>query len=173
VNSSKRTSSKTSEGCDEQAFDMHHASTGKTPTTRFTPKNLHTISNAQAAKPWKDGMNRIMSCNMQVRIRPQQHACMIWLQQGVTRGYKDGLQPETLADGNWLLKQNQPVSKIETKSDTNLRSLFESWFRNALISKSVILWWQAKQHTCKDLTAATCSFCSPTPTPGVVQRAGS
>jgi hypothetical protein len=48
------------------------------------------------------------------------------LQQGVTRGYKDGLQPETLADGNWLVKQSQPVSKIETKSDTNLRSLYES-----------------------------------------------
>jgi len=39
--------------------------------------------------------------------------------KGVTRGYKDGLQPETLADGNWLVKQNQPVSKIEIKSDTN------------------------------------------------------
>jgi len=39
------------------------------------------------------------------------------------RGYKDGLQPETLADGTWLVKQNQPVSKIETKSDTNLRSV--------------------------------------------------
>ena len=63
----------------------------------------------------------------------------------VTRGYKDGLQPETLADGNWLVNQNQPVSKIETKSDTNLRSLYESWFRNALISKSVILWWQVKK----------------------------
>jgi len=36
----------------------------------------------------------------------------------VSRGYKDGLQPETLADGNWLVKQNQPVSKIETESDT-------------------------------------------------------
>ena len=45
-------------------------------------------------------------------------------------GYKDGLQPESLADGNWLVKQKQPVSKIETKSDTNLRSLYESWFRN-------------------------------------------
>jgi len=33
------------------------------------------------------------------------------------KGYKDGLQPESLADGNWLVKQNQPVSKIETKSD--------------------------------------------------------
>jgi len=42
------------------------------------------------------------------------------------RGYKDGLQPESLADGNWLVKQNQPVSKIETNSDTNLRSLYES-----------------------------------------------
>ena len=42
------------------------------------------------------------------------------------KGYKDGLQPETLADGNWLVKHNQPVSKIETKSDTNLRSLYES-----------------------------------------------
>jgi len=37
---------------------------------------------------------------------------------GLQGGYKDGLQPETLADGNWLVKQNQPVSKIETKSDT-------------------------------------------------------
>ena len=27
---------------------------------------------------------------------------------------------------NWQVKQNQPVSKIETKSDTNLRSLYES-----------------------------------------------
>ena len=61
------------------------------------------------------------------------------------RGYKDGLQPKTLADGNWLVKHNQPVSKIENKSDTNLRSLYESCFRNALISKSVILWWQAKK----------------------------
>jgi hypothetical protein len=42
------------------------------------------------------------------------------------KGYKDGLQPESLADGNWLVKQNQPVSKIDTKSDTNLRSLYES-----------------------------------------------
>jgi len=42
------------------------------------------------------------------------------------KGYEDGLQPETLADGNWLVEQNQPVSKIETKSDTNLRSLYES-----------------------------------------------
>ena len=44
---------------------------------------------------------------------------------GVTRGYKDGLQPETLADGNWLVKQNQPVSRIKTKSDKNLGSLYE------------------------------------------------
>ena len=44
----------------------------------------------------------------------------------VSRGYKDGIQPETLAYGNWLVKQNQPVTKIETKSDTNLRSLYES-----------------------------------------------
>ena len=48
------------------------------------------------------------------------------LQVKVYKGYKDGLQPETLADGNWLVKQNQPVSKTETKSDTNLRSLYES-----------------------------------------------
>jgi hypothetical protein len=31
------------------------------------------------------------------------------------KGYKDGVQPETLADGNWLVRQNQPVSEIETK----------------------------------------------------------
>jgi len=69
-------------------------------------------------------------------------------------GYKDGLQSETLADGNWLVKHNQPVSKIETKSDTNLRSLYEFWFRNALISKSVILWWQAKKGINSELEGA-------------------
>jgi len=74
--------------------------------------------------------------------------------KGVTRGYKDGLQPETLTDGNWLVKQNQPVLKIETKSDTNLRSLYESWFRKALISKSVILWWQAKKGINSELEGA-------------------
>jgi len=46
--------------------------------------------------------------------------------RGLQGGYKDGLQPESLADGNWLVKQKQAVSKIETKSDTNLRSLYES-----------------------------------------------
>jgi len=70
------------------------------------------------------------------------------------KGCKDGLQPETLADGNWLVKQNQPVSKIKTKSDTHLRSLYESWFRNALISKSVILWWQAKKGIHSELEGA-------------------
>ena len=39
------------------------------------------------------------------------------------KGYKDGLQPETLADGNWLVKQNQPVSKIETTTCARKRSL--------------------------------------------------
>ena len=33
---------------------------------------------------------------------------------GYKGGYKDGLQPKSLADGNWLVKQKQPVSKIET-----------------------------------------------------------
>ena len=42
------------------------------------------------------------------------------------KGCKDGLQPETLADGNWLVKQNQPVSKIKAKSDTHVMSLYES-----------------------------------------------
>ena len=69
-------------------------------------------------------------------------------------GYKDGLQPGTLADGNWLVKQNQLVSKIEINSDTNLRSLHESWFRNALISKTVILWWQIKKGINSELEGA-------------------
>jgi len=46
------------------------------------------------------------------------------------KGYKDGLQPESLADGNWLVKQNQPVSKIETKSD------------NLCVGLAKILWVQ-------------------------------
>jgi len=50
-----------------------------------------------------------------LRYQGEGFLCLcIFLSQGVTRGYKDGLQPETLADGNWLVKQNQPVSKIET-----------------------------------------------------------
>ena len=54
--------------------------------------------------------------------------CELWAHKNWTIkwGYKDGLQPESLADGNWLVKQNQPVSKIETNSDTILRSLYES-----------------------------------------------
>jgi hypothetical protein len=76
----------------------------------------------------------------------------LWM---LTRGYKDGLQPESLADGNWLVKQNQPMSKIETISDTNLRSLYESWFRNALISKSLILWWQVKKGINSELEGAS------------------
>ena len=70
------------------------------------------------------------------------------------KGCKDGLQPETLADGNWLVKQNQPVSKIKAKSDTHVMSLYESWFRNALILKSVILWWQAKKELNSKLEGA-------------------
>ena len=31
-----------------------------------------------------------------------------------SRGYKDGLQPETLADGNCLVKQYQPVCPSDT-----------------------------------------------------------
>jgi hypothetical protein len=35
--------------------------------------------------------------------------------EGKSRGdFSDVWAAETLADGNWLVKQNQPVSKIET-----------------------------------------------------------
>jgi hypothetical protein len=37
------------------------------------------------------------------------------------QGLQDGLQPESLADGNWLVKQNQLVSKIEIKLCQTLR----------------------------------------------------
>jgi hypothetical protein len=47
------------------------------------------------------------------------------LQSKGCEGFKDGLQPESLADGNWLVKQKQPVSKIETKYNTNLKSLYD------------------------------------------------
>ena len=78
---------------------------------------------------------------------------------GVTRGVTRmaAYSPSLWLMANWLVKQNQPVSKIETKSDTNLRSLYESWFRNALISKSVVLWWQAKKGINSELEGAnTC-----------------
>jgi len=39
--------------------------------------------------------------------------------KGVTRM---AYSPSLWLMANWLVKQNQPVSKIETKSDTNLRS---------------------------------------------------
>ena len=53
----------------------------------------------------------------------------VWLVQKGYKGYKGGLQPESLADdGNWLVKQNQPVSKIETKSDKLIqKSPRRSW----------------------------------------------
>ena len=41
------------------------------------------------------------------------------------RGYKDGLQPESLADGNWLVKQNQPVSKIWHKLEESVWVLIQ------------------------------------------------
>jgi ubiquinone biosynthesis protein Coq4 len=42
----------------------------------------------------------------------------------IERGYKDGLQPESLADGNWSVKQNQPVSRIETKVRVRVTQLY-------------------------------------------------
>ena len=74
--------------------------------------------------------------------------------QRVTRVTRMAYSPSLWLMASWLVKQNQPVSKIETKSDTNLRSLFESWFRNALISKSVILWWQVKKGINSELEGA-------------------
>jgi hypothetical protein len=44
----------------------------------------------------------------------------------VTRVTRMAYSPSPWLMANWLVKQNQPVSKIETKSDTNLRSLYES-----------------------------------------------
>ena len=44
----------------------------------------------------------------------------------VTRVTRMAYSPSLWLMANWLVKQNQPVSKIETKSDTNLRSLYES-----------------------------------------------
>ena len=52
---------------------------------------------------------------------PHNHSLRIWTHrcecchplQKVTRGYKDGLQPETLADGNWLVKQINQCRKLK------------------------------------------------------------
>ena len=77
----------------------------------------------------KTSAQLVLSWNLETPVQPfmtETQTRLSHLPQGVTRGYKDGLQPESLADGNWLVKQNQPVSKFETKSDTNLRSLYES-----------------------------------------------
>jgi len=57
------------------------------------------------------GTCRACTCDGALPLGPSspiegQPPCLSIL-QGVTRGYKDGLQPETLADGNWLVKQNQ------------------------------------------------------------------
>ena len=71
--------------------------------------------------------------------------------RGVTRmAYSPRLR--LMAIG-WWNKINQ-CRKSKLKSDTNLRSLYESWFRNALISKSVILWWQAKKGVNSELEGA-------------------
>ena len=50
-----------------------------------------------------------------------------WTRQvRVTRVTRMAYSPSLWLMANWLVKQNQPVSKFETKSDTNLRSLYES-----------------------------------------------
>ena len=79
--------------------------------------------NPRCPHPDKKGTNLLL---FQIGIHLHTHQDLNLKCCSVTRGYKDGLQPESLADGNWLVKQNQPVLKIETKSDTNLRSLYES-----------------------------------------------
>ena len=78
----------------------------------------------------------------------------LWTSTCQARVTRMAYSPSLWLMANWLVKQNQPVSKIETKSDTNLRSLYESWFRNALISKSVILWWQVKKGINSELEGA-------------------
>jgi hypothetical protein len=52
-------------------------------------------------------------------------------QKGLRKGGYKGVtrmaySPSLWLMANWLVKQNQPVSKNETKSDRNLRSLYES-----------------------------------------------
>jgi hypothetical protein len=54
---------------------------------------------------------------------------LTWLRAqkpAISRVTRMAYSPSLWLMANWLVKQNQPVSKIETKSDTNLRSLYES-----------------------------------------------
>ena len=55
---------------------------------------------------------------------------LISRKRGLQGGYKGvtrmAYSPSLWLMATWLVKQNQPVSNIETKSDTNLRSLYES-----------------------------------------------
>jgi len=98
--------------------------------------------------------NKINQCwKLKLNLTQTWVVCMS-LDSRVTRM---AYSPSLWLMANWLVKQNQPVSIIETKSDTNLRSLYESWFRNALMSKSVILWWQVKKGINSELEGAnTC-----------------
>ena len=111
--------------------------------------------------PTKETLERVKGHNdMQHWIKPvniSASARTISITQpfkGVTRVTRMAYSSSLWLMANWLVKQIQPVSKIETKSDTNLRSLYESWFRNALISKSEILWWQVKKGINSELEGA-------------------
>jgi hypothetical protein len=106
----------------EQHKDLCNILQGASITLRIILLGVGgTIYNTHTLKPFKElGLDSQRVKLLNLRSLPPSS---MWGLQG---GYKDGLQPESLADGNWLVKQNQPVSKIETKSDTNLRSLNES-----------------------------------------------
>jgi len=57
------------------------------------------------------------------------------------KGYKDGLQPESLADGNWLVKKNKPVSKMKL-------NLTQTW--GVCMSLDSGMHWSQNQWYCDD-----------------------
>ena len=103
----------------------------------LTSKWLAETSQHLIKESTADSVNSIWQCRYVLEIS---RCCIVfYTTNGCTRVTRMAYSPSLWLMANWLVKQNQPVSKIETKPDTNLRSLYESWFRNALISTSVIL----------------------------------
>ena len=90
---------------------------------------LHCIKSLQYTVPFCKSLKASFVCSPTIRSTriPKGNICFHNIAYKGYKGYKVGLQPESLADGNWLVKKNQPVSKIKTKSDTNFRSLYESY----------------------------------------------
>ena len=77
---------------------------------------LTFTTNARTTMPFARLHSQMVCTQSEPAEIPQQMFVQILVQVGGDKGYKgykDGLQPETLADGNWLVKQINQCRKLK------------------------------------------------------------